>query len=160
SHPKFAEFDLRSLRTGIMAGAPCPIEIMRQVVDRMGARQMTIAYGLTEASPVITQTDTADVLDHRVGRAGRILPGLAVKIGAPGSTEPLRVGESGELMVRGHGNMTGYYNKPKETAAALTPDGWLRSGDVAMRTPDGYYRITGRIKDLIIRGGENVYPRE
>jgi fatty-acyl-CoA synthase len=160
NHPRFAEFDLGSLRTGIMAGAPCPIEIMRQVVDKMGARQITIAYGLTEASPVITQTDTVDDLEHRVGTVGRALPGLEVKIVAPGSADPLPPGESGELMVRGHGNMKGYYNKAKETAAALTPDGWLHTGDVAMQTPDGYYRITGRIKDLIIRGGENIYPRE
>jgi fatty-acyl-CoA synthase len=160
SHPRFADFDLRSLRTGIMAGAPCPIEIMRQVVAKMGAREITIAYGLTEASPVITQTDTADDLEHRVATVGRVLPGLEVKIVAPGSTEALPPGESGELMVRGHGNMKGYYNKPKETAAALTPDGWLHTGDVAMQTPDGYYRITGRIKDLIIRSGENIYPRE
>jgi fatty-acyl-CoA synthase len=160
SHPEFAQFDLRTLRTGIMAGAPCPIELMRQVVDRMGAREITIAYGLTEASPVITQTDTQDSLEHRVGTVGRVLPDLEVKIVGPDSAEPLPVGTSGELMVRGHGNMKGYYKKPKETAAALTADGWLHTGDVAMQTPDGYYRITGRIKDLIIRGGENIYPRE
>ncbi len=160
NHPRFAEFDLSSLRTGIMAGSPCPIEIMRQVIDRMGAREITIAYGLTEASPVITQTDTTDSLEHRVGTVGRILPGLEVKIVAPGSTEPLPAGQSGELMVRGHGNMKGYYRKPVETAAALHPDGWLHSGDLAMQMPDGYYRITGRIKDMIIRGGENIYPRE
>jgi fatty-acyl-CoA synthase len=160
SHPRFSEFDLSSLRTGIMAGAPCPIELMRQVVDKMGAREITIAYGLTEASPVITQTDTQDSLEHRVGTVGRVLPGLEVKVVGPDSLEPLPAGTSGELMVRGHGNMTGYYNKPKETAAALTPAGWLHTGDVAMQTPDGYYRITGRIKDLIIRGGENIYPRE
>jgi fatty-acyl-CoA synthase len=160
SHPRFADFDLRSLRTGIMAGAPCPIELMRQVVDKIGAREITIAYGLTEASPVITQTDTKDSLEHRVGTVGRILPGLEVKIIGPDSLAPLPAGSSGELMVRGHGNMVGYYNKPKETAAALTSDGWLHTGDVAMQTPDGYYRITGRIKDLIIRGGENIYPRE
>jgi fatty-acyl-CoA synthase len=160
NHPRFAAFDLSSLRTGIMAGAPCPIEIMRQIVDKMGAREITIAYGLTEASPVITQTDTRDSLEHRVGTVGRILPGLEVKIVAPGSSAPLPVGEGGELIVRGHGNMKGYYNKPKETAAALTPDGWLHTGDVALQTPDGYYRITGRIKDMIIRGGENISPRE
>jgi fatty-acyl-CoA synthase len=160
SHPQFARFDLRSLRTGIMAGAPCPIELMWQVVDKLGAREITIAYGLTEASPVITQTDTKDSLEHRVGTVGRILPGLEVKIVGPDSLEPLPVGTSGELMVRGHGNMKGYYNKPKETAAALLPDGWLHTGDVAIQMSDGYYRITGRIKDLIIRGGENIYPRE
>jgi fatty-acyl-CoA synthase len=159
-HPRFAEFDLRSLRTGIMAGSPCPIEVMRAVVERMGACEMTIAYGLTEASPVITQTATTDSLEHRVGTVGRVLPGLEVKIVAPGSTEPLAQGQSGELMVKGHGVMKGYYQKPAETAAVLAPDGWLRTGDLAQQTPDGYYRITGRIKDLIIRGGENIYPRE
>jgi fatty-acyl-CoA synthase len=160
SHPCFAEFDLSCLRTGIMAGAPCPIEIMRQVVERMGAREITIAYGLTEASPVITQTEAADSLEHRVSTVGRILPGLEVRIVAPGTAAPLPPGEAGELMVRGHGNMKGYYKKPKETADAMTPDGWLHTGDVAVQTPDGYYRITGRIKDVIIRGGENIYPRE
>ncbi|HKB40276.1 MAG TPA: AMP-binding protein, partial [Gemmataceae bacterium] len=159
-HPRFGEFDLSSLRTGIMAGSPCPLEVMRAVVERMHAREMTIAYGLTEASPVITQTATGDSLEHRVGTVGRVLPGLEVKVVAPGSLEPLPPGESGELMVRGHGVMKGYYNKPAETADAITPDGWLHTGDVATQTPDGFYRITGRIKDMIIRGGENVYPRE
>jgi fatty-acyl-CoA synthase len=159
-HPRFAEFDLGSLRTGVMAGSPCPIEVMRAVVGRMGARELTIAYGLTEASPVITQTTTTDDLEHRVGTVGRPLPGLEVKVVALGGTGPLPVGESGELMVRGHGVMRGYYQKPAETAAVQTPDGWLRTGDLAQQTPDGYYRITGRIKDLIIRGGENISPRE
>jgi fatty-acyl-CoA synthase len=159
-HPRFGEFNLRSLRTGVMAGSPCPIELMRQVVDKMGAREITIGYGLTEASPIITQTDTADDLEHRVGTVGRILPGLEVRIVAPGSLDPLPVGEQGEIITRGHGVMKGYYNKPEETAAALTSDGWLHSGDLATQMPDGYYRITGRIKDMIIRGGENIYPRE
>jgi fatty-acyl-CoA synthase len=159
-HPRFADFDLHSLRTGIMAGSPCPIEVMRAVVEHMGAREMTIAYGLTEASPVITQTATTDSLEHRVGTVGQVLPGLEVKVVAPGTDEPLPPGQTGELMVRGHGVMKGYYRKPAETVAVLTPDGWLHTGDLALRTPDGYYRITGRIKDLIIRGGENVYPRE
>ncbi len=158
-HPRFADFDLSSLRTGIMAGSPCPVEVMRAVVERMGCRDITIAYGLTEASPVITQTEATDSLEHRVGTVGRLLPGLEVKlVGADG--QPVPDGEPGELMVRGHGNMKGYYNKPAETAQALTADGWLHSGDLAVRTPDGYYRITGRIKDLIIRGGENIAPRE
>jgi fatty-acyl-CoA synthase len=153
NHPRCAQFDLRSLRTGIMAGSPCPIEVMREVVHKMGAREITIAYGLTEASPVITQTEASDSLEHRVGTVGRVLPGLEVRINAPS-------GQAGELMVRGHGNMKGYYNKPAETAAAFTPEGWLHTGDLALRTPDGYYRITGRIKDMIIRGGENISPRE
>jgi fatty-acyl-CoA synthase len=160
NHPRFADFDLHSLRTGIMAGSPCPIEVMRAVVSRMGARELTIAYGLTEASPVITQTEVGDSLEHRVGTVGRVLPGLEVKVVTPGTTEPVAAGQPGELMVHGHGVMKGYYKKPEETAAALTADGWLHTGDIALQTPDGYYRITGRSKDMIIRGGENIYPRE
>jgi fatty-acyl-CoA synthase len=160
NHPRFGEFDLRSLRTGIMAGSPCPIELMRQVVEKMGCREITIAYGLTEASPVITQTRTTDSLEHRVGTVGQPLPGLEVRIVRPGTWEDVPVGQPGELVVRGHGVMKGYYNKPKETAEVLSPDGWLRTGDLATQTPDGYFRITGRIKDMIIRGGENIYPRE
>jgi fatty-acyl-CoA synthase len=160
NHPRFAEFDLRSLRTGVMAGSPCPIEVMRAVGGRMGATEMTIGYGLTEASPIITQTATTDDLEHRVATVGRLIPGVEARIVAPGSLEPLPAGQQGELIARGHGIMKGYYNKPAETAAAITPDGWLHSGDLAVETPDGYYRITGRIKDMIIRGGENVYPRE
>jgi fatty-acyl-CoA synthase len=160
NHPRFTEFNLKSLRTGVMAGAPCPIEVMRAVVDKMGAREITIGYGLTEASPIITQTSQEDDLEHRVGTVGKKLPSLEVRIVGPDSLDPLPPEHQGELIVRGHGNMKGYYNKPKETATAITPDGWLHSGDVAMETPDGYYRITGRIKDMIIRGGENIYPRE
>jgi fatty-acyl-CoA synthase len=159
-HPRFAEFDLHRLRTGIMAGSPCPIEVMRAVVRQMGARDITIAYGLTEASPVITQTEASDSLEHRVGTVGRALPGLEVRLVAPGTMAPLPAGQPGELLVRGHAVMKGYYQKPAETAAAITPDGWLHTGDVAVQTLDGYYRITGRLKDLIIRGGENIYPRE
>jgi fatty-acyl-CoA synthase len=120
NHPRFAEFDLRSLRTGIMAGSPCPIEVMRQVVDRMGAREMTIAYGLTEASPVITQTETTDSLEDRVGTVGKPLPGFEVRIAQPGSDIEVSPGQAGELLARGHGIMKGYYNKPAETAAAIS----------------------------------------
>src|SRR5262249_32871481 len=141
THPRFADFDLSSLRTGIMAGSPCPIEVMRQVVDKMGARDVTIAYGLTESSPVITQTDAGDSVEHRVGTVGKALPGLEVKIVAPGTCDPLAPGLPGELMVRGHGIMKGYYNKPAETAEAVTQDGWLHTGDVAVQTAEGYYRI-------------------
>lgn len=160
NHPRFAEFDLSSLRTGIMAGSPCPIELMKQVVEKMGCREITIAYGLTEASPVITQTRTTDSLEHRVGTVGQPLPGLEVRIVRPGTWDDVPEGQPGELIVRGHGVMKGYYNKPAETAEVLSLDGWLRTGDLALRTSDGYYRITGRIKDMIIRGGENIYPRE
>ncbi len=159
-HPEFERFRLDALRTGIMAGSPCPVEIMRQVVDRMGAREITIAYGLTEASPVITQTRVSDDLEHRVGTVGTELPGVEVRLVEPGGERPVAEGEQGELTVRGHGVMKGYYNNPEETARVLDADGWLRTGDLAARTPDGFYRITGRIKDMLIRGGENVYPRE
>lgn len=159
-HPRFEEFELSSLRTGIMAGSPCPIQVMRQVVQRMGAREITIAYGLTEASPVITQTRTTDSLEHRVSTVGRPLPGLKVRIVDPESGETVGPGRQGELQVRGHCVMKGYYRQPEETADVFTPDGWLRSGDLATRTADGFYKITGRIKDMVIRGGENLYPRE
>jgi fatty-acyl-CoA synthase len=160
NHPRFSEFDLSTLRTGVMAGSPCPVEVMRQVIDKMGALEITIAYGLTEASPVITQTEATDSLEHRVSTVGKSLPGLEVRIVKPGTAEMVAPGEPGELMARGHGIMRGYYKKEAETKAAVTADGWLHTGDLALLTPDGYYRITGRIKDLIIRGGENVYPRE
>ena len=152
--------DLSSLRTGIMAGSPCPVEIMRQVIDRMGAREMTIAYGLTEASPVVTQTRTDDPLELRVETVGRELPGVEVKIIDPETGETLGDDEQGELCTRGHVVMLCYYNNEEATAAAIDSDGWLHSGDLAVRRPDGYYRITGRIKDMVIRGGENIYPRE
>ena len=160
NHPQFASFDLSSLRTGVMAGSPCPIEVMRAVVDQMGAREMTICYGLTEASPIITQTEPGDSLERRVGTVGRKIPGASVRIVRPGTMDDVAPGEPGELIARGHGIMKGYYKKPAETDAAITADGWLHSGDLAVETSDGYYRITGRIKDMIIRGGENIYPRE
>jgi fatty-acyl-CoA synthase len=159
-HPRFAEFDLSSLRTGIMAGSPCPVELMRAVIDRMGARGLTVAYGLTEASPVITQTFASDDLEHRVATVGRPIPGVEVRLVRPGTLDDAAAAEPGELIARGHGTMRGYYDKPQETAAAITSDGWLRTGDLATQTADGYYRIVGRIKDMIIRGGENIYPRE
>jgi fatty-acyl-CoA synthase len=159
-HPTFAGRDLRSLRTGVMSGSPCPIELMKRVVDQMGAREITIAYGLTEASPVITQTRNDDPLELRVQTVGRPLPGLEVKLVDPASGRTLGDNEQGELCTRGHGVMLGYYKMPQATAAAIDADGWLHSGDLAVRLPNGYYRITGRIKDMICRGGENIYPRE
>lgn len=160
NHPHFDEFDLSTLRTGVMAGSPCPVDLMKAVEEKMGVSEITIAYGLTEASPVITQTKIDDSREQRVGSVGTLLPGLEVMIVQPGTLMPARAGESGELIVRGHGVMKGYYNKPDETAKAITPDGWLFSGDLASLSDDGYYHIQGRIKDLIIRGGENIYPRE
>jgi fatty-acyl-CoA synthase len=156
----FPNRDLKSLRTGIMAGSPCPIEVMRQVVDRMGCREVTIGYGQTEASPIITQTRTDDPLELRVETVGRAIPGVEVKIVDPATGKTLGDGEQGELCARGHCVMLGYYNQPDATAAAIDGEGWLHTGDLAMRQPGGYYRITGRIKDMVIRGGENIYPRE
>jgi fatty-acyl-CoA synthase len=158
--PTFPGRDLTSLRTGIMAGAPCPIEIMRQVIDRMGASEVTIAYGQTEASPVVTQTRTDDPLELRVETVGRPLPGVEVKVVDPATGAALGDNQQGELCSRGHVVMLGYYNNPEATAAAIDSEGWLHSGDLAIRLPNGYYRITGRIKDMVIRGGENIYPRE
>jgi fatty-acyl-CoA synthase len=159
-HSSFARRDLKSLRTGIMSGSPCPIELMKRVVDQMGARDITIAYGLTEASPVITQTRTHDPLELRVQTVGRPLPGLEVQLVSPSDGHVLGDNEQGELCTRGHGVMCGYYKMPEATAAAIDPEGWLHTGDLALRLPNGCYRITGRIKDMICRGGENIYPRE
>ena len=159
-HPEFENFDVSSLRTGIMAGSPCPIEVMRQVIDRMGAAEVTIAYGLTEASPVITQTATDDDIERRVSTVGRALPGVEVRLVDPDSGREVGPGEQGELLTRSGMVMQGYYNMPEATAAAIDADGWLHTGDLATADAQGYYRITGRLKDMIVRGGENVYPRE
>jgi fatty-acyl-CoA synthase len=158
--PSFRGRDLTSLRTGIMAGSPCPIEVMRQVIDQMGAHEVTIAYGQTEASPVVTQTRTDDPLELRVETVGRALPGVEVKIIDSATGETLPDNMPGELCSRGHGVMLGYYGDPAATAAAIDSEGWLHSGDLGVRLPNGYYKITGRIKDMVIRGGENIYPRE
>jgi fatty-acyl-CoA synthase len=159
-HESFGRRDLTSLRTGIMAGSPCPIEVMRQVIRQMGVREVTIAYGQTEASPVITQTRTDDSVELRVETVGRPLPGVEVKLVDPASGSELGDNEQGELCARGHGVMIEYYKNPDATAAAIDPQGWLHTGDLAVRQANGYYRITGRLKDLVIRGGENVYRRE
>lgn len=159
-HPSRPARNLTSLRTGIMAGSPCPLEIMQRVVNEMGAREITIAYGLTEASPVITQTRADDPIDLRVKTVGRPIPGLEVRLIDPATGRVLGDDEQGELCTRGHGVMRGYYNMPEQTARTIDAEGWLHSGDLASRMPNGYYRITGRIKDMVIRGGENIYPRE
>lgn len=159
-HEDFSRRDLSSLRTGIMAGAPCPIELMKRVTQKMGAREITIGYGQTEASPLITQTCTDDPLELRVGTVGRPIPGVEAKIAAVETGHELGDGRQGELCARGHGVMIGYYNMPEKTAEAIDANGWLHTGDLALREPNGYYRITGRLRDMIIRGGENIYPRE
>ena len=159
-HESYPGRDLTSLRTGIMAGSPCPIELMRRVTTSMGAREITIGYGQTEASPLITQTKRDDPIELRVGTVGKPLPGIEVKVVEPATGLEVPDGISGELCSRGHGVMLGYYKMPEQTARAIDGDGWLHTGDLATREPDGYLRITGRIKDLIIRGGENVSPHE
>lgn len=159
-HPDFDKFNLSSLRTGIMAGSPCPINVMRQVVDRMGMKEITITYGQTEASPATTMTNTDDPLELRVSTVGRSMPFVETKIVDPETGETLPDGQTGEFCSRGYNTMRGYYKMEEATKAAIDADGWLHSGDLAVRDPNGYYRITGRIKDMIIRGGENIYPRE
>ena len=159
-HPEFARFDLTSLRTGIMSGAPCPLPLMEQVVSLMGVREVCIGYGQTEASPIITFTSVDDPIEVRVGTVGRPIPGLEVKLVDPASRREVDTGAAGELWVRGHCVMTGYYNNPEATARAIDAEGWLHTGDLARRREDGNYRIVGRSKELIIRGGENIYPPE
>ncbi|APG26580.1 AMP-binding protein [Syntrophotalea acetylenivorans] len=160
AHPMFDMFDLSSLRTGIMAGSPCPEETMRQVMEKMHCTDITIAYGLTEASPVITQTRTDDSVAQRTGTVGAALPEIEVKLVDPDTGKEVESGARGELCCRGYNVMKGYYNMPEQTAEAIDAKGWLHSGDQAEVDTDGYYKITGRIKDMIIRGGENIYPRE
>jgi fatty-acyl-CoA synthase len=156
----FPMFDLRSLRTGIMAGSPCPIEIMKRVISEMHATEITIAYGLTEGSPVMTQTSTDDPIELRVSTVGQHLPGIEVRIVDPATNAEVPPGTQGEVVCRGYNVMKGYYNMSEATAAAVDSDGWLHSGDLGTVDENGFFRVTGRIKDMIIRGGENVYPRE
>ena len=157
-HPEFSRFDLSTLRTGIMAGAPCPIEVMRRVQSLMHMREVTIAYGMTETSPVSFQSATDDPLDKRVTTVGRVLPHLEVRIvDTQGQTVP--IGETGELCTRGYSVMQGYWDEPERTADTIQ-DGWMHTGDLATMDAEGYCNIVGRLKDMVIRGGENIYPRE
>jgi fatty-acyl-CoA synthase len=158
-HRGFDDFDLGSLRTGIMAGSPCPEEIMRKVIDRMHMSEVTICYGMTETSPVSLQTAATDDLDRRVSTVGRVHPHVEVKI-VDGEGDVVALGVAGELCTRGYSVMLGYWNDPAQTAAVIDAEGWLRTGDLATLDEDGYGRIVGRIKDMVIRGGENLYPRE
>jgi fatty-acyl-CoA synthase len=159
-HPAFGRFRLDSLRTGVMAGAPCPIEVMKQVMDRMHVPEITICYGMTETSPVSLQSAVDDPIEARVSTVGRIHPHVECKIINPESGELVPRGVPGELCTRGYSVMLGYWNNPTATAASIDSDGWMHSGDLAVMRDDGYVNISGRLKDMIIRGGENIYPRE
>jgi fatty-acyl-CoA synthase len=157
-HPDFDKFDLGRLRTGIMAGSPCPIETMKRVVSRMHMREITIAYGMTETSPVSFQSSAQDDLAHRVSTVGRIQPHLEAQV-VDGTGQAVPVGEKGELWVRGYSVMKGYWGDEERTRLAVT-DGWMHTGDLATLDTEGYCNIVGRVKDMLIRGGENIYPRE
>ncbi|MFF7983147.1 AMP-binding protein [Streptomyces sp. NPDC007901] len=156
----FASYDLSSLRTGIMAGSPCPVEVMKRVVAEMHMAEVSICYGMTETSPVSLQTRIDDDLEHRTGTVGRVLPHLEVKVVDPATGVTRPRGTAGELCTRGYSVMLGYWNEPEKTAEAVDPGRWMHTGDLALMREDGYVEIVGRIKDMIIRGGENIYPRE
>lgn len=160
NHPMFSMFDMSSLRTGIMAGSLCPVELMKQVMDKMNMREITSVYGLTETSPGMTQSHWDDTLEVKATTVGRELPDIEVKVLDPETNEECPVGVQGEMCCRGYNIMKGYYKMPKETAEIIDENGFLHSGDLGVKGEDGNYRITGRIKDMIIRGGENIYPRE
>ena len=159
-HPHFPRFDFSSLRTGIMAGSPCPVEVMKKVQSQMHMPEVTICYGMTETSPVSTQTHTDDPLEKRVATVGRVQPHVEIKIVDPLTGNVVPRGEPGELCTRGYGVMLGYWNNPEATAEAIDGAGWMHTGDLATMDGEGYVKIVGRIKDMIIRGGENIYPRE
>ena len=159
-HPDFHQFDLSSLRTGIMAGSPCPVEVMKQAISAMHMEEVTIAYGMTETSPVSTQTSADDSLDKRVSTVGRVHPHVEVKVVDPETGRTVPRGEAGELLTRGYSVMLGYWNDPERTAESIDAARWMHTGDLATMDGEGYLNIVGRIKDLVIRGGENVYPRE
>jgi len=160
NHPKFNQTDVSSLRTGIMGGSPCPVEVMKQVRDRMNIREMTICYGMTETSPVSTQTRRDDALQKRVSTVGRVHPHVEIQIVNPETGQIVPRGESGELCTRGYSVMLGYWNDASATNEAVDTDGWMHTRDLALMDEDGYLRIVGRLTDMIIRGGENIYPRE
>ncbi len=158
--PNFDQFDLTSLRTGIMAGSPCPVEVMKQCIERMHMDQVTICYGMTETSPVSTQTAIDDPVDRRVGSVGRVHPHVEVKVADPATGLPVGRGQSGELCTRGYSVMLGYWEDAERTAEAIDSARWMHTGDLATMDDEGYVNIVGRIKDMVIRGGENIYPRE
>jgi fatty-acyl-CoA synthase len=158
--PQFAQLDLTSLRTGIMAGAPCPIEVMKRVVNEMHAEEMTIAYGMTETSPASTMTRRTDDLDRRTSTVGTVLPHVEVKVADPATGATMPTGQPGELCSRGYLVMRGYWEDRTATGASIDSGGWMHTGDLAVMDDDGYLNIVGRSKDMVIRGGENIYPRE
>lgn len=160
NHPDFAKTDFSHMRTGIMAGANCPADLMRRAADEMNMTEILSVYGQTEASPGCTMGEVNEPLDKRVETVGSAFPGVECRIIDPETGEELPYGENGEFVVRGYNVMKGYYKMPDATENAIDKDGWLHSGDICCRTPDGYYKVTGRLKDMIIRGGENIYPRE
>ncbi|MEU3192861.1 AMP-binding protein [Streptomyces sp. NPDC006992] len=160
AEPDFDSYDLTSLRTGIMAGSPCPVEVMKQVIERMGMAEVSICYGMTETSPVSTQTRADDSIERRVSTVGRVGPHLEVKVVDPDTGRCLPRGEPGELCTRGYSVMLGYWEQPEATAAAVDAARWMHTGDLAVMDAEGYVSVTGRIKDMVIRGGENIYPRE
>ncbi|RXY98493.1 AMP-binding protein [Fictibacillus sp. S7] len=160
NHENFERYDLSSLRTGVMAGSTCPIEVMKSVINKMGMSEITIAYGQTETSPVFTQTVPDDPIEKRVETVGKPHSGVEVKVIDPVTGDLLKAGMQGELCTRGYHVMKGYYKMPEATAKAIDSEGWLHTGDLAVMDNDGYVAITGRLKDMIIRGGENIYPRE
>jgi fatty-acyl-CoA synthase len=160
AHPDFDSYDLSSLRTGLMGGSPCPVEIMKQVVDRMGMTEVSLVYGMTETSPVSTQTRADDSLERRVSTVGQVHPHVEIKIVDPETGLTVPRGEPGELCTRGYSVMLGYWGQPDKTAEVIDAARWMHTGDLAVMDEDGYVNITGRIKDMLIRGGENVYPRE
>jgi len=159
-HPLFPRFDFSNLRTGIMAGSPCPVEVMKRVMDKMNMTEITICYGLTESSPVMSQTKIGDTMEHMTETVGTAMPEVEIKITDPETGEEVAPGVQGEVCCRGYNVMKGYYNNPKATEETIDKDGWLHSGDLGVLDEDGYLSITGRLKDMIIRGGENIYPRE
>jgi fatty-acyl-CoA synthase len=159
-HPDFASYDLSSLRTGIMAGSPCPVEVMKRCINDMHMSEVAIAYGMTETSPVSMQTRADDDLDRRTSTVGRAHPHVEIKIVDPDTGRPAKRGEPGEFCTRGYSVMLGYWNEPEKTAEAIDTARWMHTGDLAVMRDDGYVNIVGRIKDMVIRGGENIYPRE
>jgi fatty-acyl-CoA synthase len=158
--PHFADYDLGSLRTGIMAGSPCPVEVMHKVIEHMHMPGVSICYGMTETSPVSAQTRTDDSLQRRVSTVGRVGPHLEIKVVDPATGETVPRGVAGEYCTRGYSVMAGYWNDPDRTAEVIDSDGWMHTGDLAVLDDDGYIQVTGRIKDIIVRGGENISPRE